>query len=1364
MNSVTRKDLRSSDPAIRLLAFQQLEKITNPEPEIIDTLVELSGKDQIAALLLKTLTDKDSKLADPLTFIENFLAGSRQERDWAAFFFNLQKITAEKAPLIISEVRSIDEAEVPSDLLPLLVKFFMNFGSFEDIPRLENWCRSSNPAVLGYAVEALNRLQPASLKSLLEPLLLNSSPGIRSRAVRLLYKWNPDDARTLFNNMLFSDDEAERHAALFHSFFFPFNEISESLLVFIARETSPDLLKKAGNLLIINPDLAVGMALADIIKFAYGEKAAILAGVLEQLARFASMAGLSELSPEQLVQQLSARTEQELDPAKLAESEQSRSATGSDDKAGIEAAATEAEAKLAQMAAKLASLTADEFALHRNTVLNSFQLLTPARKALVVRLMSRFEAQQTGWFENVFVACRFEPPVLQALLEYFYHCNPEFVAPYIDWILKSDDTGCKLAAIRILSRIAPEQAAHLLGRLIFSADKMRRRSALIVLSSLEKHFAQRLIIKAFKAETDEENLARVENLLSSIINPGNLAEIQNAAATSAESPARLKMVARVCRRLNLVPAPEKTQPESSRIDIDLLNAQRAVNLTEEKQEEHEPPAKAIALSPALEKYLQAGRRVAVFNSLRTHCATSNARFNFCENSREAELVQETRVRFNFEVSDFEQTLKLSKDLLPARILESELVKTAPDFLKVAASLSRVNARQAKLLAGLLLKADWQCWPGETLPYIVEFWKKAGETAISAQIKPHIDSNDEILRFVSLEALEHLNPDELRDHLPRLLTDSDPDIRLRSIRLLARFDEKEALNYFENSLLHGTRDEIDETLVAAHFFRFELIQAPLFKFLGISNDEAAIQQACRIILTNPHESLPAALFDLIETSSGNKREVLASVFQQLVKIICTAGLTGSNYEAYLSDLQNQYKQRKQAELFRQAEAQLNSENAAVRCKAVRSLATHAAKGDRHALQILKEAQSRETEATVIDSFALYLGVRPEAEPAKAETENIAWLMALDAEAYQKNRNRVFDFLRSALSDEKSIALATIGRFGADKDSEKLYKFIHDENPQVVIAAIAAISSLDAESLTGALPALLLSQNHDIRAAAIGALAKTDRLQALTLLEEFIGSAKPTHRQAAISALSCFDFISVRDLLFNALQRESEPELINQIAAVLRANLDLTVLEDLAGTMFLCPENTRKAVEKVFTDILNLYAAGKNIEPAALCLELTTKGRREAERELSPPAYALVRVKSATVQQQIIAEPAQTPWIYRGYVVAALLLVALISAFMANNDSSETKVIIAAAPAQMPASERFERWRTPFVDGEVRPIFGVIEQAYSDGVLVKLYNLENRLFVRFGDMNCRFKPGESFSGQVRVTGLMPQRAEAKLERLF
>ena len=150
----------------------------------------------------------------------------------------------------------------------------------------------------------LESRSPEEVRSFIVPLLLHQSPAIQTTAIRLLYRWDPDEALQHFRALLLGESPQERVAALTLGYFFPFSVVRPFLMQFLSLENDPELLKRAGWLFQVNPQPDLPLQLGEVWDTTTGSKRDQLGRVLLEVITGLSAAGLTTSTPQDFLQEL----------------------------------------------------------------------------------------------------------------------------------------------------------------------------------------------------------------------------------------------------------------------------------------------------------------------------------------------------------------------------------------------------------------------------------------------------------------------------------------------------------------------------------------------------------------------------------------------------------------------------------------------------------------------------------------------------------------------------------------------------------------------------------------------------------------------------------------------------------------------------------------------------------------------------------------------------------------------------------------------------------------------------------------------------------------------------------------------------
>ncbi|HOT29099.1 MAG TPA: HEAT repeat domain-containing protein [Candidatus Ozemobacteraceae bacterium] len=719
-------DLSAEDLSIRLYAILTLHD-KRDEPGLTARLKAASEKETDPSLKLYLTWLADSGASVPDDASRSCISLLEQpEPDWVSVFYRLHRADRKSAAEILPHIRRLDPTRLPADLLPLLVRFYQRHGTKEDTPRLIAWCSDGNPIVMSLAIEALSRIQPDCLKGLLLPLLANPSPGIRSRAIRLLYRWYPDEAPHHLAEMLDSELVDDRRAALANAFFLPFDSIKLEILRFIIREESPLLLLQAGNLLIINPDPEVARVTASIAINATPEKAPVLRQILEQQVEFLVKAGIVKSSPAEELERL------------LGEAVRRRQSR------------------------------------HE-------QVEDPDRQAADLRKL--VAENPDGAVQHLKRTFRPDLPasLLAATTEHLAILEPEFLRPHLPELLRSPHLAVQVAGLTALTRLSPVQAEKLLEQYLFSAVSQRRKTGFHVLSLLERAFAFPLMVRSFAREQEPDLLSWfAERLPRPLGEAGLVALVKESLLFPESHQARLPFLESLCVR-ERVSISELIARSSRNADFTLENVM--VNRAEIVARVPAPAARPAPETAAPKKpdratdvcvssfrSCSALEKIALLLNVPTGGNPLEEHLDELQTSEKNEFV-----RFLIEALALRRALSGQAGFSPVDLLRKNLAKLHPNWIEVAAGLSSLHDRAARLAAPLIQGRKWSSWRSELLPVVLDFAGRSGLAHFSAPAAGLLKHPQAEVRYCAIRCLERINPEELGAAIPELMNDRSAEI-------------------------------------------------------------------------------------------------------------------------------------------------------------------------------------------------------------------------------------------------------------------------------------------------------------------------------------------------------------------------------------------------------------------------------------------------------------------------------------------------------------------------------------------------------------------------------------------------------------
>ncbi|MEW6708637.1 MAG: HEAT repeat domain-containing protein [Candidatus Riflebacteria bacterium] len=885
--------LRTDDPALRLDALLRLEKtgFSSEQAKELAKIAELESDPAIRLFLEWAMQrEKAGKPADAPE-IEKLVTADPP--DWVRIFFEIYRYSRPRELLEI--VRKIEDEKIPDGLLPMLVRFFAEHGTKQDTALLEKASKSKEIAVLTWAVEGLSRLAPQLLRQRLIELLCSSSPGIRSKAVRLLFKFYPDEALRHFNAMMNSEETAERRAAMADAFLLPWPQVKKVVLRRLYQEKDDYLINLAGNLLITNPDADAAVNFAAIIVQRRAENDPVFRQIFSRQLEFLSRAGLIDKSSKDLEENLLDRARKKLIEHLKTDS------TAVDEKSK--------ELLKFGISLNLVNAGKHEFLSAFPAIEKEFVGFSLPLKLGIIEKRLEFAVPTTAdWLKNL-LASPGETEIYVAAIKGLAVLEPEFLQPHLSRLLRHSDSRVQIAALSALARLDPGRAEKLLDQYLFATGPERRVAGYKILALLEKSFVEPVFIRAFSRETDEMVLEAAASIFLKDPEQSLIDSLLNVCCVEAHR----QLLRRLCSQYGLVFRESETSGMEA--DLRLENVQIARIAGEEisvdaGEKSDELPAdliKEFSSATELEKLL-------ILDRLGRESRLKPSDMHVFKQLESGDLV-------NFAVKVCQREIEMANNRAnsPVSLLKDYLKCENPDFVEVSAAMALISGRSARISAELLLEVGWKTWPEVTLPFVLSYIRKTGNPEFSRQITQYLQSPNPVVKFFAIDCLDTINPEDLRPQLASLLAEPDLNLHLRAVRVLAKWDKPEALSFFAAALGSNQSGEAAAALAGGIFYDFSDISSTLIEFVSRSEDLKLIELACRLILINPDRGIFKSLFLIAERSQGQKRALLDQIVAQLADAVCACGLAKCSPAVLKQDLVDELNRirQKEADLARMA---------------------------------------------------------------------------------------------------------------------------------------------------------------------------------------------------------------------------------------------------------------------------------------------------------------------------------------------------------------------------------------------------------------------------------------------------------------
>ncbi len=564
-------DLCSPDPSIRFSVLSRIEELTLTEEQLktFQALLVSERDPGIRFHMQKVLArfgERQNNDSAAATLVDLLHKPARDEMTVALM---LDSVKRREASAVVTALRQAAWPSFSAQLLPSVLKFLKKFGDAEDVPSVAGFCQHSDPRVLSAAVEALEKLCPDKLREHIVPLLLNENSGIRSRAVRVLYRFDPSEALRHFESMLFASSKAEKHAALFHSFFFPFRQIESLMLRFISVENDAELIKKAALVFMANPDRQIPMRLLEARQASAGEKQRLIDGILKGVLQSLFKAGIVNAEPAQMLKVLETHYREKR--IRLFIERFSLALQSSDPETRLKSAlklcelvrhgvnepveiihkylatepvadvkrqvshflesgnfvvATENSGQTTELPVAIADMTSEQRQRLIDSIdtenceqrlpllIEAFAVLSGAEK---VAVLNAIERTGNSDFSDAVARCldSDNPELLTAAIDTLSVINPEVLHPLLPQLIKHRFDEVKVAAIKVFSLFDKGQAISLVEKMLRSIKPVQRRNAIFCLAHFDFASVSQVLFDAIKNESDAENLQQIVSILKS---------------------------------------------------------------------------------------------------------------------------------------------------------------------------------------------------------------------------------------------------------------------------------------------------------------------------------------------------------------------------------------------------------------------------------------------------------------------------------------------------------------------------------------------------------------------------------------------------------------------------------------------------------------------------------------------------------------------------------------------------------------------------------------------------------------------------------------------------------------------------------
>jgi len=502
-----------------------LQKLQELVPKISHPIISFQAKKTLKISLQKatgdvpkaSLGDLQLLLSDP-TKIEEIAV-------------TLAHLSATDSFLATDMLRAANWKDFPDPILPTFCRYFKKFGNVVDSDSLIELSRHADPIVMTSALEALEIVDPANLQSIVMPLLSSTIPGIRAKAIQILYRWDKASALHYFVSMLFSKDTTEQTLALHHAVSFPYREIEPHLLRFLAETSDPKLLMKVSQVFKMHAYSDLPFKLYWVFKNLSGNHKDLVKGIIIGLIRTLAEKKIISVSPEEFLRELKERIqkeeenrlrasmmlvseEKEPEPAhEISKSETMSSAPLPASTTPVAFHSIEEYDKLdvTVRVQLLSKMNAEEYDSFKSRIPTLLKTTEGKELAALIRVVGRFGIRSEAEGFKTFLNSD-DPDIVCAGIDALSTLDAEYLSIFLPQLMQNKNGKIRMKATRAFVGIDREQIKSLIAGML-AANPRQRLMAVPISTLVDFGIVREPLLKALEKETVGEIVEKIGMVL-----------------------------------------------------------------------------------------------------------------------------------------------------------------------------------------------------------------------------------------------------------------------------------------------------------------------------------------------------------------------------------------------------------------------------------------------------------------------------------------------------------------------------------------------------------------------------------------------------------------------------------------------------------------------------------------------------------------------------------------------------------------------------------------------------------------------------------------------------------------------------------
>lgn len=422
----------------------------------------------------------------------------------------------------------------------------------------------------------------------------------------------------------------------------------------------------------------------------------------------------------------------------------------------------------------------------------------------------------------------------------------------------------------------------------------------------------------------------------------------------------------------------------------------------------------------------------------------------------------------------------------------------------------------------------------------------------------LNSSEPSIICSAIDALEIQDPEVLKSNIVTLLLNTNVWVRSRAARAMSKWDKTEAIRYFASMLFSNNAVEREVALNHSLFFPFKQIETVLLKYLTVENNTELIRKAGLVFMANPDKTTAFRLYEAQKATNNLRSDLINSILIGVLGTLYQAKLENDPPLLQLKKLENEYNNKKLKIYINHFSQLLESNEKEIRLKAAIKLCNLIKNNIVDVIPIIEKYLKVETDENAINQIKHFLNIN---EPNEIKTEIKSVTLPeerqkiyslLTKDNYSKYIDLLLPELKKLDVSEQITIINYIEKYGTEKESDYIIKYLNSSNPDLQQATIDCIFKINPKELQSYLPELIKSNSDQVKLSAIKAFAVFDKPQALALLTQMMNSSKVVQRKNALFCLANLDFASISDILIVSLKKEKNDEIRKELFDILLDN--------------------------------------------------------------------------------------------------------------------------------------------------------------------------------------------------------------------